>query len=69
MSDGMKAATFNIGDTVQMRPDTGWRGVIIAKHKGRNNGFKVQTVVPHGPLCADTFSVRPISIAHLGESV
>ena len=63
----MRVASFKVGDAVQMHPDTGWRGVIIQKAKHRNNGFKVRTTVPHGPLCSDWFWVRPISIVHTEE--
>ncbi len=58
----MTVPTFKVGDRVKMRPESAWRGVITQKHPHRANGFKVQTVVPHGTLCAETFWVRPISI-------
>ena len=63
---GFIVAKFKVGDRVRIGRK--WRGVVVAKSKNRNNGFKVRTTVPHGPMCADEFWVRPISLAHMEET-
>ncbi len=63
----MKVPTFKPGDVVQMIPDSGWRGVIVAKSEHRNKGYKVRTTKAHSSMCSAEFWVRPISIEPAGD--
>lgn len=55
---------FKVGDRVRMIPETEWRGVVIARHRHRNNGYKVRALSSPNPFDppGHEFWTRPVNL-------